>query len=396
MNLRRAFLLVVGLLLIAAGLTSTHRHGAGMPLAGPEQAEAPRPPYGQPGQTQAGQAEAGQPQAGQEQAGPAPDRVDVTRSMMSTWVRIVAYGPDLAAVARTVDRTFARMSELEHVLSRFDPESDVSHVNAAPAGTPVAVGEDAWRVLEAAEVAWKRTGGVFDVTVGPLVNLWREAGQRGTLPTEEELARVRAAVGFDKLRLAPGLGRARQVTLTVPGMSIDLGGIAKGYIVDQAILFLASEGVTSALVAGGGDIRVLGRRGDGRPWVTAVRNPATENGEPFVTLLALADASVLTSGNYARYVTIGGRRYSHIVNPRTGWPESEVTSATVIGPDATSTDPLATALTILGPEEGVKLIESLPGYECLIVTGDKDNLRLARSRGFSRYEVAPGPPGEGK
>jgi len=308
--------------------------------------------------------------------------------MMSTWVRIVAYGPDPDAVARTVDRTFARMAELEHVLSRYDPDSDVSHVNAAPPGTPVTVSEDTWRVLEAAEVAWKRSGGVFDVTVGPLVSLWREAGQRGSLPSEEELAQARAAVGLDKLRLEPG---TRQVTLPVPGMSLDLGGIAKGYIVDQAILFLKSEGVTSALVAGGGDIRLLGRRGDGEPWVTAVRNPATESGEPFVTVLSLADSAVLTSGNYARYVTIGGRRYSHIVDPRTGWPEGEVYSATVIGPDATSTDGLTTTLTILGPEQGVKLIESLPGYECLIVTGEKDNLHLTRSRGFSRYETAPNP-----
>ena len=321
-----------------------------------------------------------------------PERVEVTRSLMSTWVRIVAYGPDPAVLSQTIDRTFARMTDLEHLLSRYNPESDVSRVNAAPSGTSVTVGEDAWRVLEAAEVAWKRTGGVFDVTVGPLVALWREAGQRGSLPSEEELARARAAVGFDKLRLEP---ETRQVTLSVPGMSLDLGGIAKGYIVDQAILFLKASGVTSALVAGGGDTRTLGRRGDGEPWVTAVRNPATESGEPFVTLLLLADNAVLTSGNYARYVTIGGRRYSHIVDPRTGWPESEVSSATVIGPDATNTDPLATALTILGPEQGVKLIESLPGYECLIVTGEKDDLHLARSRGFSRYEVrhraAPNP-----
>jgi thiamine biosynthesis lipoprotein len=314
--------------------------------------------------------------------------------MMSTWVRIVAYGPDTDAVARTVDRTFARMSELEHLLSRYDPESDVSHMNAAPPGMPVTVSEETCQVLEAAAVAWKRTGGVFDVTVGPLVSLWREAGKRGSLPSEEELARALAAVGLDKLRLAPtsaspGEPGDRQVTLTVPGMSLDLGGIAKGYIVDQAILFLKGEGITSALVAGGGDIRFLGRRGDGEPWVTAVRNPATESGEPFLTLLSVADSAVLTSGNYARYVTIGGRRYSHIVNPRTGWPESEVSSATVIGPDATSTDALTTTLTILGPEEGVKLIESLPGYECLIVTGEKDDLHLARSRGFNRYEVAP-------
>ena len=380
MNLRRAVLLVAGLLLVAAGLASLYDRDGLRRLPKPR-GLSPLPDgsdaFGTKGRL--GQA--------------SPERVEVTRSLMSTWVRIVAYGPDPAQkLSQTIDRTFARMSHLEHLLSRYNPESDVSRVNAAPAGTPVTVGEDAWRVLEAAEVAWKRTGGVFDVTVGPLVALWREAGKRGSLPNVEELARARAAVGFDKVRLEP---ETRQVTLSVPGMSLDLGGIAKGYIVEEAILFLKSEGVTSALVAGGGDTRLLGRRGNGEAWVTAVRNPATESGEPFLALLLLADPAVLTSGDYARYVTIGGRRYSHIVDPRTGWPESEVSSATVIGPDATNTDPLATALTILGPEQGVKLIESLPGYECLIVTGEKDDLHLARSRGFSRYEVrhraAPNP-----
>jgi thiamine biosynthesis lipoprotein len=420
MNLRRASLLVAGLLLIAVGLATIHLRHREMPLAGVDEAQGPQAGEKQPGQEHASPT-AGLRQAQPTLSSPKGERVEVVRSMMSTWVRIVAYGPNPTAVARTVDGAFGRMSALERQLSRYDPESEVSRLNAAPPGTPVVVGEDTWRVLEAAQVAWKRTGGVFDVTVGPLVALWREAGARGTLPTEEELARARAAVGLDKVRLepegaapfdllapaaaahppptggSPSLAgqesrRLRRVTLTQPGMSIDLGGIAKGYIVDQGILFLKGEGVTSALIAGGGDIRALGRRGDGAPWVTAVRNPATESGEPFLTLLGLTDGAVLTSGNYARYVTIGGRRYSHIVDPRTGWPESEVSSATVIGPDAMSTDPLATALTILGPVEGVKLIESLPGYECLIVTGEADDLHLARSPGFRRYEVGRTDP----
>ena len=314
---------------------------------------------------------------------PGLQRVEVRRSLMSTWVRIVVYSDDAQRASRAIQTAFEQMSNLERELSRFQPESDVSRINRAPAGTPVAVGEGTWRVLGAAETAWQRTGGVFDVTVGPLIILWSQAAERDQLPTEEELARAR--VGFDKVRLLP---RGRQVVLTEPGMSIDLGGAAKGYIVDQALEARGEGGLTSALVDAGGDIRVLGLRGDGQPWVTAVRNPATEDGQPFASVLAVTDLAVVTSGSYARYVEIAGRRYTHIIDPRTGWPETSVASATVIGPDATSADALATALAVLGTEEGLALIESLPGYECLIISPEGAEHTLTRSSGFARYELA--------
>ena len=320
---------------------------------------------------------------------PSPQRLEITRTMMGTWVRVIAYGEPREAVSRALQAAFARMEELARRLSRFEPASDVSRINRAPAGAPVAVGEDTWRVLRAAQEAFERTGGVFDVTVGPLVLLWGGAAERGRLPGEEELAQARARVGFDKVRLLP---QGRRVLLGEPGMALDLGGVAKGYIVDEAVETLRSQGITSALVDAGGDIRVLGPRGDGEPWRTAVRNPATEDGLPFPAVLAVVDRAVVTSGNYARYVEIAGRRYTHIIDPRTGWPETEVTSATVVGPDATSADALATALAVLGARRGLQLVESLPGYECLIITGQGPNQSLARSSGFARYETAlPAP-----
>ena len=317
-----------------------------------------------------------------------PQRVEVQRSLMSTWVRIIAYGDDRQEVARAIRSAFGRMSVLERELSRFDSDSDVSRINSAPAGTPVTVGEDTWQVLAAAHTAWQRTGGVFDVTVGPLIALWRRSAERGRLPTEEELGRARACVGLDRARL---LHEVRQVVLTEPGMSIDLGGVAKGYIVDRAVDLLRERSIISALVDAGGDIRVLGPRGDGRPWVTAVRNPETEDGRPFPATLAVSDVAVVTSGSYARYVEIAGRRYTYIIDPRTGRPETTVASSTVIGPDATSADALATALAVLGREEGIALIESLPQYECLIITGEGEGRTLSRSSGFARYEM-PSPP----
>lgn len=332
-------------------------------------------------------AESGTPTASSPAAsspGAAPRRLELSRILMDTWVRVVAYGEHRGEVSRAVGAAFERMEELVRRLSRFDPTSDVSRLNGAPAGTAVPVGEDTWRVLEVARAAFERTGGVFDVTVGPLMGLWRRAAERGRPPTEEELAEALARVGFDKVQLLP---QGRKVVLTKPGMSIDLGGVAKGYIVDEAVEVLRRLGTKSALVDAGGDIRVLGRRGDGQPWRTAVRNPATEDGLPFPAVLAVADRAVVTSGNYARYVEIAGRRYTHIIDPRTGRPETEVASATVIGPDAASADALATALTVLGPRRGVQLIDSLPGYECLIITGRAAEQRLTRSSGFSRYEV---------
>ncbi len=330
-----------------------------------------------------------------------PERVKVTRNLMSTWVTVITDSPDPRAAARAVQAAFTRMVALEQQLSRFVPESDVSRINGAPAGTPVAVGQDTWRVLQDARVAWEQTDGVFDVTVEPLIELWRRAGESGRLPTDDELAQARARVGFDKVRLIPphppaegrGGGEARdevtgggQVVLVEPGMSIDLGGLAKGYVAEEAVEVLRAAGLTSALVEAGGDICTLGRRGDGQPWVTAVRNPETEDGWPFIALLRVADGAVATSGSYARYVEIEGKRYTHVLDPRTGWPETTVTSATVIGPEATSADWLATTLTVLGPAEGIELIEFLAGYECLIVTGHGAQRTLSRSSGFAAYE----------
>jgi len=312
-------------------------------------------------------------------------RVEAERIQMATLVRIIAYG-DAEPASQAIEDAFDRITELEQKLSKYMDGSDVSRVNNAPAGTPVAVSVETWEVLEGARTAWERTGGVFDVTVGPLVQLWSEAGKTGKLPTEEKLAGVAAKVGFDKVRLQ---GDGRLVTLTVPGMRLDLGGIAKGYVVDEALRTLQSHGVTSALVDAGGDIRVLEPKPEGPPWITAVRNPASKDGRPFITELAVENVAVVTSGDYERYVEIGGRRFTHILDPRTGRPEAEVRSATIIGPDAMSSDALATSLAVLGREDGLKLIESLPEYECLIITGQGKQMTFTRSSGFPRYELNP-------
>jgi len=210
------------------------------------------------------------------------------------------------------------------------------------------------------------TDGAFDVTYAPLRSLWREAQGRDAPPSQEDIRSTLRAVGYDKLVLLQ-----RSAMFAVPGMSVDLGGIAKGYAIDLAAQAMAEAGARSALVDIGGDMRMVGDAGDGRRWTIKVRDPREGDHPPM--LLSLADVAVATSGDYARYFVVGDERFSHIIDPRTGWPVRDVPSATVVAPDATTADALATAASVLGAQKALELVRSLPGVECMVMSrGDGD------------------------
>jgi len=282
-------------------------------------------------------------------ARPAPAQ-DVRRQYaelhMGMAVRIVVYAADDATARRAARAAYARIAELEDVMSDYRPESEVRRL-AARAGEPVRVSDELFVVLARAVDLWRRSEGAFDVTVGPFVELWRTARRTGALPLRAALDSAARRVGSDKVHLD---SVARTVRLDTPGMRIDLGGIAKGYILDRALDALRVQGVTRALLEAGGDI-VLGDPPPGRRgWRIAIAAGDT----------ILANRAVSTSGDTEQFVIIGGVRYSHVIDPRTGMGLTSRREATVVAPDGVTADGLATALTLLDDARGARVLQSFP------------------------------------
>jgi thiamine biosynthesis lipoprotein len=272
------------------------------------------------------------------------ERFEFRQLHMGVQARIVLYAPGSNAAATAASRAFARLAELDARLSDYRSGSELSLLPTQPAGEPVPVSAELFAVLRRSQQLAELSGGAFDVTVGPVVALWREARRAGRLPADSAIRGAVERVGWRHLQLDPS---ARAVTLRKPGMRLDLGGIAKGYACDEALRVLGEAGVTRALVELGGDIAV----GEAPPgedgWPIAVATKDTTR-----QVLHLARLAISSSGDSEQFVEIGGSRYSHVVDPRTGQALTSRVGVTVIGPDGLTADGLATLLSVLGPDQG--------------------------------------------
>jgi thiamine biosynthesis lipoprotein len=263
---------------------------------------------------------------------------------------------------------------LEARLSIHLDSTPLARFNRAPAHRWVELGEETVRLLERARRLSRATGGAFDITCGPQVALWRQAGKENRLPTPAQVEAARARSGWELLELAGS--RARK---GAESLALDLGGIAKGEAIDRALAVLAAAGCAGGLVEIGGDLRCFGRRPGGRPWEILVRDPYRP-GESCASL-EVGEGALCTSGDYFRYTEIEGRRYSHILDPRTGRPAGQASSVTVLAPRAVVADAWATALSVLGPE-GLDRVESRPGLEALMIVGGPGRSRHLATSGF--------------
>ena len=271
---------------------------------------------------------------------------------------ITVYAPDQATAQRACSAAFERIAELEQMMSDYRADSELMRLCAKAGGSPVRVSEKLYHVLKRAVELSRRTEGAFDVTVGPFVQLWRRARRTGQFPTEEELQEAKRRVGYEKMVLNDA---ERTVQLLVPGMRLDLGGIAKGYALDCALKVLQQHGIRHALLEAGGDI-VAGLAPPG----TAGWRIRVENAPPERQWVYLALGAISSSGDTEQYVEYQGKRYSHIVDPRSGWGLSSRVAATVIARDGITSDSLATALCVLGKERGMRLIRAVPGARAYI------------------------------
>ena len=313
-------------------------------------------------------------------------RFEFSQAHMGTEFKIVLYALDANLATQASDAAFSRIAMLDAIMSDYNPGSELTRLCNQAGGPPVPVSEDLFRVLAQAQQLAEQSHGAFDITVGPVVRLWRRARARRQMPDPMSLAQALDLVGYKNLRLDQ---RQRTAQLLKPGMLLDLGGIAKGYAADEAIAVLKARGIQSALVAGAGDIRTAAPPPDRKGWLIAIAplDPADKSEGRF---FLLHDGAVSTSGDAEQHLEIAGVRYSHIVDPRTGMGLTGHSSVTVVAPNAITADSLATAASVLGADGGLELVKSVPGAGLLYVqkTESGDRSYSARfPRLFTEEEV---------
>ncbi len=315
-------------------------------------------------------------------------RFEFTRLHMGVQTRIVLYAPDQPAAADAARAGFARIADLDAIMSDYRLDSELNRLSAtAGEGRWIDLSPDLYDVLAESQRLAEQTGGAFDITVGPWVRLWREARRDGRLPDPDRLAALAPSVGFRLLRLDPARRAAR---LGAPGMQLDLGGIAKGYAAREAVNLLRARGLSRCLVALAGDLALGDPPPDADGWTIDV--PAPGNG-PALRLLA-ANAEVSTSGDSQQFLEVDGVRYSHILDPRTGLGLTAAKQATVITPLGGYADALASAACVLGPDAPARL-PLAPGEPRLAIlfSADSPALRLVPPEQAVPIRLLEGEPG---
>jgi thiamine biosynthesis lipoprotein len=307
---------------------------------------------------------------------------------MGTLVRIQLYAADAGRADAGFRAGFHRIAQLDAALSDYRADSEVNRLCRSTMGKPVNVSADLFVVLAAARQLAEETDGAFDVTLGPVTALWRQARQEHRLPAPDALREALQRSGYRNLHLDTA---ARTVTLDQAGMRLDLGGIGKGYAADAALAVLAQLGIRRALVAASGDLAI----GDSPPgrsgWsigIDSLKRPAAG----FARVMELCDAAVSTSGDTAQNLEIGGVRYSHIVDPATGMGLTRTITVTVVARRGIDADSWSTALSVLGPQRGIPLIGKHLGIAALFTTGAGTAIQVVESSGWARLACQPSLP----
>ncbi|HUW19255.1 MAG TPA: FAD:protein FMN transferase [Sedimentisphaerales bacterium] len=308
------------------------------------------------------------------------------RQVMGTFARIVAVAPDSGTAKNCIEAAFAELRQVDEMMSDYKSDSEISRVNRDAYKGPVKVSGPTFEVAQKAIYFSELSDGAFDITVGPLVDLWRLAAEANAVPTEAQLQQARAKVGYEKLLLD---ANALTVRFAVEGMRLDMGGIAKGYAIDKAIEAMQKGGALGGMVDVGGDIRCFGVPTRGKThWLIGLQDPNRpedwiDTSKPSL-VLKLNDAAIATSGDYRRFVLIDGQKYSHILDTKTGRGGKGFSSVTIIAKKAVDADALATAVSVMGAEKGLALIQKLPDTEAILIS-PRPEFKLVKTPGAENY-----------
>ncbi len=318
------------------------------------------------------------------------------REIMGTFARIVAVAKHEWQGRRYIEAGFNELNRMDDMMSDYKADSELSKVNREAFANSVKVTPELFDILQKSVEYSRLSNGAFDITVGPLVDLWHKAGETNSMPDANTIAATKAKVGYEKLILDT---KAQTVRFAVEGMRLDLGGIGKGYAVDKAVEAMKRKGAVGGMVDSGGNIGCFGRPAHGGSWLIGIQDPGladsgqriadsagnglAEGSQPMM-VLKLVDCAVATSGDYNRFVMVGGKKVSHIIDTNSGGGAGKLSSDTIIAKTAVDADALSTAVNVLGPEKGLALIESLPDVECILITPGPD-YRVIKSTEAEAY-----------
>ena len=265
------------------------------------------------------------------------------------------------------------VKRIENLISDWIPTSEISKVNQNAGITPIKVSDEVFDLVERALKISKLTNGAFDISYASMDRIWKFDGSMKSMPSEDAIKKSVARVGYQKVILDPN---KKTIFLKEKGMKLGLGGIGQGYIADKIKSLLQEKGCKSGIVNVSGDINTWGYQLDGNPWTVAIVNPLNKN-NVFATF-PLVDSAVETSGNYEKYVTFNGKRYSHIIDPRSGYPATGIISVSVFAKQTEIADAIATGVFVLGVEVGMDLINQINGVECIIID-DKGGIHYSKN-----------------
>jgi thiamine biosynthesis lipoprotein len=315
--------------------------------------------------------------------------IERSATAMGTVIRISAWTADERGAVAAIDRALAEFGRLDALMTTWTATSEVSRINAAAgSGEPVAVSDEVLECIARGQEASRLSGGTFDLTVGGFAGVWKfDEDNDGSIPAPGLVAERRRLVSWRDLVVDR---KQKTVRLRRPGQRITLGGIAKGYAVDRAAAILREAGLDDFIVQAGGDMLVSGRRGD-RRWRVGIRDPRGAR-DAFFAAAEVEDRTFSTSGDYERFTIKDGRRYHHILDPRTGYPATACRSVTIMARDAVTAEVLSKIVFIWGPRRGMRLIERTPDVEAVIV--DAKN-RVHVSSGLRGSLIRLSEPSEG-
>jgi thiamine biosynthesis lipoprotein len=299
-----------------------------------------------------------------------------TLKLMGSRFDITVVAKDSVLANNYIDFAVAEIERIEKLISSWDENSQTSKINRFAGIKAVKVDAELFNLIERSIGISKLTDGAFDISYAAMDNIWHFDGNMTQMPSEDEILNSVARVGYENILLDKD---SSTVFLKVKGMKIGFGGIGKGYAADKAKELLISKGVPSGIINASGDMNTWGKQPNGSPWSVAITNPL--NKDKAFAILPITDGAVVTSGNYEKYVFFNGKRYTHIIDPRTGYPSSGIISVSVFAPKAELADALATSVFVMGKDVGLNRINQMPKVECIIIDEEgniaiSDNIKI--------------------
>ena len=301
-------------------------------------------------------------------------------SMLGSPLEITVVANDTIQGNQYIDLAITEVKRIEYLISDWIPSTQISQVNKNAGSKPVKVDKEVFDLVGRAIKVSQITSGAFDISYASMDKIWKFDGSMKAMPTEEAIKKSVSKIGYKNIILD---SKEQTIFLKNEGMKLGLGGIGQGYIADKVKELLFSKGCTSGIVNVSGDINAWGRQQDGNPWTVGIVNPLNKN-KVFATF-PLEDSAVETSGNYEKYVIFNGIRYSHIIDPRTGYPAQGVVSVSVFAKQTEIADALATGIFVMGVEVGIDLVNQLKGVECIMVD-DKGKIHSSKGIDIKKFQ----------